>query len=162
MLWDPFLASQPREPSWWVPRKAKHLGLFFALAPRGDGRWFGEEQQSWLPASNCVPGSEGGARWQPSIHLHTLKEFWPLGAASRRRWESHTQHCCLFHLSPRGPVLEGLFLTPMTSLTSGLTGSEELLSGCRAREGRLGGLRRPFLEKTQSPVHQLLPPLGSG
>lgn len=62
-------------------------------------------------------------------------------------------------LSPRGPVLEGLFITPMTSLTSGLTGSEELLSGCRAREGKLGGHGRPFLGP---PIHQLLPPLGSG
>lgn len=50
----------------------------------------------------------------------------------------------------------------MTSLTSGLAGSEELLSGCRAREEKLGGRGRPFLEKTQPPVHQLLPPLGSG
>lgn len=64
--------------------KGKALGAFFfppqLRVEMGGG--FGEEQQSWLLTSYCVPGSEGGARWQPSIHLHTLKEFWPLGAAA--------------------------------------------------------------------------------
>lgn len=77
----------------------------------------------------------------------------------------HRSLCCLFHLSPRGPILEGLFFTAMASLTSGLTGSEELLSGCRAREGKLGGHGRSFLKKAKPSTHQLLPPTpapGSG
>lgn len=103
----------------------------------------------------CSQGLRVGPGGPPSIALHTLKEFWRLGAAAEK--------ALLFvSLSPRAPVLEGLFITSMTSLTSGLTGSEELLSGYRAREGNLGGHCGLFLEKTQPPIHQLLPPLGSG
>lgn len=58
-------------------------------------------------------GSEGGGGWQPSIPLHSLKEFWPLRAALPRGklGGSSPPHLSLLFvsLSPRALVLEGLF-----------------------------------------------------
>lgn len=141
---------------------------FFAVPsphPREEGRWFGEEQQSWLPASYCVHRVWGWGQVAAQYSSPHLEKSSVLsGSATGKTCGSSLPHPSLLFvsLSPRGPVLEGLFITSMTSLTSGLTGSEELLSGCRAREEKLGGHDRPFLEKTQPPIHQLLPPLGSG